>query len=477
MDVHTLPPVTQEGPGELPGLGAQGIQAPLQQGQPGPLQHPGNLGLEQLKDPKMAKAISVFLNMEDLAERIYHYHPYFYDKAGLFWLWDKYHYRWDVVDDTDILNMIKANSTANTVKSKDRQEILESMKQFGRTKIPEPIRTTWIQFKGQIVDIMTGERFHAEPKYFVTNPIPWDLHKENFENTPNMDRIFEEWVGKENIKLLYEILAYCLLPDYPLNRIFCFVGSGMNGKSKYLELLRKFVGDPNCASTELDTLITSRFEVTRLHRKLVCQMGETDFGELTKTSMLKKLTGGDLIGYEYKNKTPFEDKNYAKIIISTNNLPTTSDKTIGFYRRWCIIDFPNMFSEKKDILNDIPDEEYNCLSLKVISYLKELLERRNFTNEGTIEERKEKYESKSNFLEQFIRLSTEEDMDSYITKAEFFRRFSAWGKENRHREMSETSIGIAMKKMGIESSTKHLDWLHDGAGGNARVWLGIKWKI
>ena len=73
-------------------------------------------------------------------------------------------------------------------------------------------------------------------------------------------------------------------------------------------------------------------------------MGETDFNEMKKTSMLKKLSGGDLIGFEYKRKDPFEDKNYAKITISTNNLPSTSDKTIGFYRRWLIIDFPITFS-------------------------------------------------------------------------------------------------------------------------------------
>jgi len=119
---------------------------------------------------------------------------------------------------------------------------------------------------------------------------------------------------KINIQTLYEILAYCLIPDYPIHRIFCFIGAGMNGKSCFLNLLRKFVGSSNCCSTELDTLLQSRFEVTRLHKKLVCQMGETNFSEMNKTSVLKKLSGGDLIGFEYKNKDPFEEINYAKDI-------------------------------------------------------------------------------------------------------------------------------------------------------------------
>ena len=278
--------------------------------------------------------------------------PYFYDRSGLWWLWSNDDFMWELVDEVDILNMISESTGTDVIKPGNRTIIINTLKQEGRKNIPKPSKPTWIQFRDLIYDISTGEQFKASPKYFVTNPIPWELEKETF-STPKMDEIFAEWVGKENIEQLYEILAYSILPDYPIHRIFCFIGGGMNGKSCFLNLLRKFVGTKNCCSTELDTLLASRFEVTRLHKKLVCQMGETNFNEMNKTSLSKKLSGGDLIGFEYKNKTPFEDKNYAKIIIATNNLPTTTDKTLGFYRRWYIIDFPNIFSERKDILLEI----------------------------------------------------------------------------------------------------------------------------
>jgi putative DNA primase/helicase len=183
-----------------------------------------------------------------------------------------------------------------------------------------------------------------------------------------------------------------------------------------------------------------------------------------------------MIGFEYKNKNPFDDYNYAKIIIATNNLPSTTDKTIGFYRRWCIIDFPNKFSENTDILATIPEEEYQILGLKCLQILVELMKVRKFHNEGTIEERQEKYESKSNFLDKFISISIIEDADGFITKADFIKKFMDWCKENRHRQVSETSLGIEMKKKGFESSMKHFTWMNDGRGGNARVWLGIRWK-
>lgn len=399
--------------------------------------------------------------------------PIFYDKAGIFWKWNDELKCWEISDEVELLNVIEESTGQDIISSKNRTEIINALKQIGRKNIPKDIKETWIQFKNKIYDIKTGESFYATPKYFATNPIPYEVSGD--PRTPTMDKIFKEWAGEDYSKTLYQIIAYCLLPSYPIHRIFCLIGVGLNGKSKFLDLIRKFIGTNNCCSTELDHLLNSRFEVTRLHKKLVCQMGETNFNEINKTSILKKLSGGDLIGFEYKNKNPFEEKNYAKIIISTNNLPTTTDKTIGFYRRWLIIDFPNQFSEKKDILEDIPEEEYSNLATNCIIILNELISEREFHNEGSIEDRIKRYEAKSNFLEEFKKKFIIEDLNNFITKADFYKKFISWSKENRHREMSETSVGLNMKKLEIESGTKHFDWLHDGKGGNARVWLGIKW--
>ena len=200
-------------------------------------------------------------------------------------------------------------------------------------------------------------------------------------------------------------------------------------------------------------------------------MGETNFNEMSETSVLKKLTGGDLIGFEYKGKNPFEEKNYAKILIATNNLPTTTDKTIGFYRRWMIIDFPNQFSEAKDILSDIPQEEYNILALKCCNILKEVLKQRSFTNEGTVEQRTKKYEDHSNPLEKFMKENIEEDVDGQIWKWEFQERMNQWCKENRFREISDVIIGKKMKELNIGQRL-----ISNIEGKQWRAWLGIKWR-
>jgi len=206
-------------------------------------------------------------------------------------------------------------------------------------------------------------------------------------------------------------------------------------------------------------------------------MGETNFTEINKTSIIKKLTGQDVIGFEYKNKDPFEDNNYAKIIIATNNLPTTTDKTIGFYRRWCIVDFFNEFSEEKDILEDIPDSEYECLALKSLAILKDLLEKRKFHKEGTIQDRMKKYEEKSNPFEKFWNENVSEDGTGWLWKHSFRDTLRDWCKEHRFRELTDHAIAREMKFKGIETQRKEADFI-DKYGNKPRwnAWVGINWK-
>lgn len=415
------------------------------------------------------------MSKKKLVEEILEIQPCHYDKARNWWVWSHWQHKWERVDETDILNAIYKQAEINTINSKERNEIIEALKQISRLDgfTPAPIGEDVVQFDDTLINIRTGEEARATHHLFVTNPIPWKLHEDRFFETPTMDKIFEEWVGAENVQTLYEILAYCLIPSYPIHRIFCFIGGGMNGKSCFLNLLRKFIGQANCCSTELDTLLQSRFEVTRLHKKLVCQMGETNFNEISKTSILKKLSGGDLIGFEYKNKDPFEEINYAKILIATNNLPATTDKTIGFYRRWMIIDFPNQFSEKRDILSEIPNEEYEALAVKCLLILKDLIDKREFTNEGSVEDRMKKYEDHSNPLEKFLKEFTEEDFDGIIWKNDFSKKLNSWCRQNRFREISDVVIGSKMKQLGVEQKLKYLPWDLTKKG---RGWIGIKWK-
>jgi P4 family phage/plasmid primase-like protien len=391
----------------------------------------------------------------ELANKFWEVQPFFYDESKLWWLWDLNNRMWNIVDEVDLFNALdRALESDLSLRSRHKAEIIEALKRVGRGRKPNPIKNSMIQFKDQIYDLETDEVITATPDLFATNPIPHEIGES--DETPTLDKIFTEWVGSEYIQTLYDILAYCMIPDYPLHRIFCLVGSGMNGKGRFLELISRFIGDQNKTSTELDYLMNSRFEAAKLYKKLVCLMGETNFTELSKTSLLKRLSGGDTIGYEFKNKDPFDDYNYAKILIATNSLPVTTDKTRGFYRRWLLIDFPNEFSEKRDILGEIPDVEYRNLAKKCITLLKRILKDREFSNEGSIEDRMRRYEERSNPVAQFIKEKCMVDPTLEQPFFKFYDEMIVYLKQRGHRHLSKREVGRILRNDGFELDKKHV---------------------
>jgi len=88
----------------------------------------------------------------------------------------------------------------------------------------------------------------------------------------------------------------------------------------------------------------------------------------------------------------------------------------------------------------------------------------------------EKYEAKSDFLQKFLNEFTEPIIDTYISKADFYKKFLGWCIQERHRKMAENSLGKQMRKYGIEAGRKYVDWLYEGKGGQMKIWKDIQWK-
>lgn len=386
--------------------------------------------------------------------------PFAYDKAGLFWIWNNEEKCYKQSDETDILNNIRRAINVDTIESKERGEIIAALKQLGREQLPKELPQSWIQFKKNVIDIKTGLEFEASPEYFFTSPIPWDLG--DSEETPLIDKLFKDWVVKERIqdetwvKTLQEVTAYSLEDSAFMQTIIWLCGSGCNGKGCYLNFVMKLLGMNNVCSSELKTLVTRNFETSALYKRKAVIMGEVDTYDLTNTNLLKQLSGEDLIRYEFKGKTPFSQKSTTTCFIASNALPVTPDRSNGFYRRNLIIDFPNVFSVGKDIVGEIPDEEYKNFCRKSLRILKELHSRGYFTNGGTIEERKTRYEERSNPIVHFIETYCSESPTDYETFSVFLRNFQDYLKANRLRPMSSIQTSRALKMEGYDVKSRHV---------------------
>jgi len=397
-------------------------------------------------------------------------------EGRVWWVWNNIEKFWELADETDIFNSLNnITNWSGMVHNSIKSALIESFKMVGRRKfyeLKEP-KKTWIQFGDEIIDIETDERIKPTPEYFITNRIPHKLGSS--KETPVIDSLLMDWMddNKEDVIKLKEIMAYCMLSDYPINRAFALVGRGRNGKGRYLAMIEKLIGRENTTAIELHKLSTS-FHAVKLYKKLCATTGETNHKIMEDTGQFKGLTGGDMINGEFKYGSGFDFNNYAKIILATNSLPPTTDKTDGFYARFMIIEFKKQYTVEKDVLKCVPKEEYNNLCTQLIPILKDLLNRGKFTNEGTIEERRKKYESMSNPLETFIEETFDKDPNSEFPKFKFNELFEAYCLNNGHRVKKYREINTLMKSEGYEDM--RLKSLYSESDNPIWHWIGLKLK-
>lgn len=390
----------------------------------------------------------IFSKQEQVKE-LYKVTPLFYDRAGIFWMWNTGLFKWEKTDEIDLLNMLKEALNEDIINSKNRQELINLLKQTGRKSIPKPIKSWWVQYKDKIYDIKTGDIFQASPEFFVKNPIPWRVGLT--EETPTIDKLFNEWVGADYVKTLYQILAYTTCPDRFMQRIIAFVGGGSNGKGTCVKLVYKFLGEDNSISSELKLISENQFETAIIYGKLLCVFGEVSYDDLKNTNTLKQIAGEDKLRYCFKGKTPFTDVNTAMGLCLTNSLPITRDRTLGFYRKWLVIDFPNQFNGVNvDLIKTIPEIEFENLARKCLRILKELYENPSFENEGNFEERMKKYEERSNPILRFVEECCDETSGENIPLREFANACNEYLKQKHLRILTAKQISKVMKDEGFQ---------------------------
>lgn len=243
-----------------------------------------------------------------------------------------------------------------------------------------------------------------DPKYLSTVQLPVVFDPK--ANCPEIDRFIRTTVPADCVRLIEELLGYCLMPDVRFEKAFMIVGPGANGKSKFLKMLTALVGHDNISNVPLQELDGNRFKRADLLGKLVNTFADLDGKALDGSAYFKAAVSGDYIDAERKHADPFYFKPTAKFIFSCNYIPASPDRSYAFYRRWCIIPFPNQFEGEtadKAIEEKItrPRELSGLLNL-ALAGLRRLFRNNEFTESETTARAMSMYRLTDNSADAFI---------------------------------------------------------------------------
>lgn len=231
------------------------------------------------------------------------------------------------------------------LKQRDVQEICNYVIQNAYVLDPtQPIvAPDLICVKNGMVNWKTGELLPHSPKYFRLAQLDVMYNKD--ARSPVLNRFMDETFHPEDLPVIWEYMGVSILESTTAKKFMVYVGSGDNGKSVWLNTVRKVLGPDNISSATLSDLATNRFAKAQLLGKLANIAADISGGALDDIANIKELTGNDQTSADRKFQSQVNFVNKASLLFSCNVLPEAKAADDAYFRRLIIIECPNQVPE------------------------------------------------------------------------------------------------------------------------------------
>lgn len=127
-----------------------------------------------------------------------------------------------------------------------------------------------------------------------------------------------------------ECIGYCFFRQNELSKSFILTGSGSNGKSTFLDMIKNVLGRQNYVALDLDEL-SERFSTSSMFGKLA-NIGDDisdEFLQGKALSQFKKLVSGNDVKGENKGQDVFFFRPTVKLLFSANEIPRMRNRGFG----------------------------------------------------------------------------------------------------------------------------------------------------
>lgn len=260
------------------------------------------------------------------------------------------------------------------------------------------------------------------------------------EVTEFMDQLFPD---KELCEYMWDHAASVLIGKNSNQTFNIYIGSGRNGKSKFVELMSAVLGEYK--ATVPVSLITKQRnnigsvspEVANLVGIRYAVMQESSVRDEINEGPMKELTGGDMIQCRALYRAPISFIPQFKLVMPTNNLPGINGKDEGTWRRIRACEFKSEFKENPD-----PTSKYQFRVDKNIddkfeswkTVFMSMLVARAFITKGNVIDCKmvlvnsERYRKDQDYLSSFTKDCIHLHPSGVLRELELYDKFSDWWK-------------------------------------------------
>jgi len=319
------------------------------------------------------------------------------------------------------------------------------------------------------IDLKERSSGENEPDDLITRRISIAFDKD--ARCPTWKKFLTRIFGAndELIAFVQRAVGYTLTGSTSEQVFFFMFGTGRNGKSTFIELLQKLLGE-YALKTPTETLMQRdgrgiSNDIARLVGKRMVVAAETDEGQRLAEKVIKDLTGGDKITARFLHQEFFEFTPVFKLWMYGNHMPIIKGTDEGIWRRVRIIPF-NVTIPKEEVDPDLP--------LKLVEELPGILNwalngcdewlKKGLGEPRVVHEATSEFRSAMDVLGEFIKEMCEVGEGKTISARKLYESYSIWCNDYGERPMNQRQLGLRLKERGFKSRR---------ATGGSRQWDGI----
>ena len=302
-----------------------------------------------------------------------------------------------------------------------------------------------------IINLKTCTLSEHKPEYYFTKITSVDLS--STADCPRwmkfLDDIFDG--DKDLIRYIQKALGYSLTGSTAEQCAFFLYGTGKNGKSTFLDVVRDVFGD-YAANIQPETIMVKNSsssainsDIARLKGARLVTSVEPNEGVRINEGLLKQLTGDDTVTARKLYSEEFEFKPEFKLWMATNHKPIIRGTDVGIWRRIHMIPFTVA----------IPDEKVDKnfaykLKAELTAILKwvvdgcQLWQKEGLKMPRAVLNSVKEYRREMDVISAFINDCCEES-GSAAAKV-LYAAYCQWADDNNEYCMSNTKFGIEIAK-------------------------------
>ena len=302
---------------------------------------------------------------------------------------------------------------------------------------------------GGVIDLETGLPINRDGLLFtqVTGVAPTRMP------TPTWNRFISEIFGddQEMVEFIQRMGGYGLTGSIQEQKMFFFQGTGANGKSVLLDVLRN-LGGTYSHNLPSEALMTSRNEghptmFAGLHGKRLAISSEIEESAHWAESRIKSLTGDESLTARYMRQDFFTFNISHKHVIAGNFKPRLKGDDFAMVRRMVLVPFTHRF-EGANRDNNLPDK----LKLEYPGILMWFVEgARKWANSGlaipdAVTEASKEYMAEQNDLDLWLAECCTQGTGIIGKCNELYQSFSKWKQRNGEHAPSIKSFSQRLER-------------------------------